>query len=409
MRPINYTDPVIKSLITEVEYGLEKESLRVNPDGRLAQTKHYFDDPCHISRDFCENQPEFITDVFTDAEILIAQMGSLHESANQRLRERGELLWSFSNPPLVESESEIREAELDAAKSAYRHYLAGKYGKAKMLFCGIHLNLSFPENVLDVLFERSGEGCRKTFVSQLYTSLAQKFVKYGWLIVYFTAASPVADRIFLKMIGAEKRRFASYRCGELGYWNFFTPIIDFSTVEGYVKSINAYISDGKLISPSELYYPVRLKSGADKGLEKLTEDGITHIELRMLDLNPLSEVGIFSEDIEFIHVLALYLLSLEDDNLSEEEQIEAINNVKTAALYDDEAAKIGDLSLREAALGELGKIIAFTEKYFPEYTHLVRCQLDKVENHKRYAEIIYGEYSENYIEKGIELAKKYRG
>ncbi|MBQ9600041.1 MAG: glutathione synthase, partial [Clostridia bacterium] len=43
-------------------YGLERETLRVGEDGKLAQTAHPFDDK-RLDRDFCENQLEIITPV----------------------------------------------------------------------------------------------------------------------------------------------------------------------------------------------------------------------------------------------------------------------------------------------------------------------------------------------------------
>ena len=46
------------------EFGIERESLRVNADGTLAQTPHPFVGNAHIDRDFCENQVEIIGSVF---------------------------------------------------------------------------------------------------------------------------------------------------------------------------------------------------------------------------------------------------------------------------------------------------------------------------------------------------------
>ncbi len=54
----------IRNLLKKAEFGIERESLRVNSDGTLAQSKHPFVDDPHIDRDFCENQIEIIGDVF---------------------------------------------------------------------------------------------------------------------------------------------------------------------------------------------------------------------------------------------------------------------------------------------------------------------------------------------------------
>lgn len=58
----------IKEYLKQAEFGIEREGLRVSGDGRLAQTPHPFDSDKNIDRDFCENQTELISDVFTDPE-----------------------------------------------------------------------------------------------------------------------------------------------------------------------------------------------------------------------------------------------------------------------------------------------------------------------------------------------------
>ena len=101
---------VILQFIRKGFYGLEKESLRVTPDGFLADTAHPFGNNPNIERDFCENQTELITDVWDCAEFAWEQLKKLQEQVVGILqtRETGEeLLWPFSNPPYVRSESEI--------------------------------------------------------------------------------------------------------------------------------------------------------------------------------------------------------------------------------------------------------------------------------------------------------------
>ena len=58
----------IKKCLKQAEFGIERESLRINIDGRLAQSPHPFQDNKNIDRDFCENQTELISDVFTEPE-----------------------------------------------------------------------------------------------------------------------------------------------------------------------------------------------------------------------------------------------------------------------------------------------------------------------------------------------------
>ena len=66
----DFENAIIKEYIKQAEFGIERESLRVNTDGRLAQTPHPFERHKNIDRDFCENQIEIIGDVFTNPKQL---------------------------------------------------------------------------------------------------------------------------------------------------------------------------------------------------------------------------------------------------------------------------------------------------------------------------------------------------
>lgn len=67
-----------------------------------------------------------------------------------------------------------------------------------------------------------------------------------------------------------------------------------------------YIRTGELREIRELYYPVRLKPKGENSLANLKQ-GVDHIELRMLDLNPFSPVGISKEDLDFLQLFLFYL------------------------------------------------------------------------------------------------------
>ena len=90
---------------------------------------------------------------------------------------------------------------------------------------------------------------------------------------------------------------ASQRCAVTGYWNAFTPVFDYKTLEGYIAGIEYFVSKGLLAAPSELYFPVRLKPRGLNTLDNLRTLGASHIELRMFDLNPLDPVGLELRDI----------------------------------------------------------------------------------------------------------------
>ena len=418
----NFSNQNIRNNIYKGRFGIEKESLRVNKDGFLSHTAHPFGNNPHIDRDFCENQIEIVTDVCDNTSSVFNQLSELHNTVVQKLKslETGsEILWLFSNPPYVKGESDIPIANFKGSlrgKEIYRKYLAEKYGKKKMLFSGIHFNFSFDDELIEYSFKDSKAKSFVEYKNKLYIELAKKMTKYSWLIVYLTAASPIMDGSFFddSAIGKDVvTPFSSARCSEIGYWNEFIPILNYENLKGYVDSIQHYTDDGLLKSASELYYPIRLKPQGANSIENLKKTGVNHIELRMLDLNPLSPVGIFKEDMDFLHMLIIYLTSLDDENFSKSEQISAVKNVKQAAKYDDENTFISldgeKTSLKSAALNVLCKMQAFFQKYEQNNAlNIINYQKNKIiDKSKRYVEIIRKDYSENYVKNGLRLSLKY--
>ncbi len=397
---LDLNDPHINRLAKTAEFGIERESLRVTSDGRLAQTNHPFVGKPYITRDFCENQVEMIGDVFTDPDEMNRQLDSLLDEIDAELIKNNELLWAFSNPPKFSSEDEIPVAEfhgIQRGKSEYRLYLAEKYGKTKMLFSGIHLNVSFTESLLQAAFEESGAAVYIEFKNDFYLRLAKRLTQYAWLAVFLTAASPVADA----SLGIKSNIYSSIRCSKYGYWNDFTPVLDYSDLKKYIGSIARYIVSGDLKAASELYYPVRLKPRGANSLESLLQNGVNHLELRVIDVNPLTRTGIFTEDIRFIHLLLLWLCSLSDFDFDEEAQKKAIADVKAAAVF-------GNSEIKLRAKETLEEIKSFTEQYFPDFLPSVSYQINKLTGGNSYAEIVSRDFTDYYMAKGLELARAYQ-
>ena len=415
----NFTNPRIREYMYSGGFGLERETLRVNTEGRLAQTSHPFGDDEHISRDFCENQVEIITPPTDSAASVTQSLGMLHRqvaSTLLSLPDGREYLWPFSNPPRISGEDEIPVAQfrgVQSAKTSYRQYLAHKYGKRKMLFCGIHCNFSFHDSLLKAGFEQSRTEDFRTYKNGVYLTLARMLAEYGWLIVYLTAASSVSDPSLFDD-GSDGGRYSSPRCGERGYWNDFVPVLRYDNLNDYTDSIWQFIRDGKIVSPSELYYPIRLKPKGENRLDHLRSSGVNHIELRMLDVNPLTPVGIFDEDIAFIQLLILYLMSLEKSDFDETAQTAAVSNFKNAALYDDESVFIdfggSSQPIRDAASDILRKMRTFFLSLDApeEVSVLLDYQENKLRSpQNRYAVKIRETFGGDYTAKGLELAARY--
>lgn len=418
----DFRNPKMIEKMYEAFFGLEKESLRIDENGFLINTKHPFANNSNIDRDFCENQTEFITDVFKTPFEVCKCLKELHTYAHKILRKMKsgtEYFWCFSNPPCIKDESDIPVASYCGnlkGKEIYRKYLAEKYGKMKMLYSGVHFNFNFSDSLLYANFDENKYNSFAEYKNSIYLELAKKITQYSWLIVYLTAASPIADGSFLKNGAAGKSiltKYSSLRCSEIGYWNDFIPILDYKDLKSYVTGIQKYIESGMLKSLSELYYPVRLKPIGKNTLENILANGVNHIELRMIDLNPLSATGVVQKDIEFLHLLLIYLMSLKDDTFEQEQQITSISNSKKAALYDDENVYITinnkEIQIKVAAKQILNDMEDFFETYPKIYTSdVLSYQKSKIENpDNRYAKIIADKFGNDYVKSGIELAKNY--
>lgn len=377
-------------------FGLERETLRVTADGRLARTPHPFDDP-HLDRDFCENQLEIITPVGQSVKQVLDELERLSEYAEGQLDSRGELLWFNSNPPRFDSEEEINIAHFSADKqykNDYRRKLCKRYGKRLMLYSGIHFNFSFSESFLRSLCGENGS--LRAFKDSVYLRLFKYASRYSWLLVLLTAASPLYD---LSLEGEKGGTgfdgYASRRSGEKGYWNSFVPALDYSSLESYAESVKSYIQSGELFSAGELYLPVRIKSVGENSLDALVNNGVDHIELRMFDLNPLAPQGIFAEDLEFAHYFLMYLFSLPDFEFTPELQAQAIANHKAAAGFYLDNIKIGGYPARQAANGLLDDMEIFFEDH-PEVLENISLQRAKLAGGERYSDKLFRELNDDF-------------
>ncbi|MEE3467739.1 MAG: hypothetical protein VZQ83_04805 [Eubacterium sp.] len=413
---LHMEDRTVRELFDKGGIGLERESLRITPDGHMAQTSDPFSDEEYIVRDFCENQTEINTPVCSSVSEVMEELATYHKKIIERLRSLSEpeFLWPFSNPPYIVNEDDIPIAKYQGSqhyKQEYREYLSDRYGRYKMTFSGIHFNYSFGEALLRHNHNYY-EGMRyEAYRDTFYLELAAKAQAYNWLVVALTAASPLLDSSYVEkgVYGRDVfNGMGSTRCSELGYWNYFTPILDYSQISNYAESILSYIERGLIRSAAELYFPVRLKSFHEYSPCSLCENGVSHLELRMIDLNPLTPYGIDERDVRFIQLYLIWLASLPAVPMKANEQVMAIQNTKNAARYDLKTINIlmtDGRSLRAADAAEeiLRGMMAFYERFGDdEINSVLAYQLEKtIIPETRYAWRIRDEYGNGFVENGL--------
>lgn len=414
-------------------FGLEKENVRVDGNGKLAMTPHpeafgkRRDHP-YIKTDFSESQVEMVTPVYETIEETYHFLEALHDIVTLELKD--EWLWPGSNPPALPSEEDIPIARMDDQnEDDYRKQLGQKYGRKKQLLSGIHFNFSFREDFLSQIYKIQASGTYESyrhFKDELYLKVARNLLKNRWLLIYLTGASPVFDISYLERCVAwgqpvhpESRTFPhmnSLRNSICGYRNERHLGVSYRTIQDYVRDLRQYIDSGRLISAKEYYSPVRLKgkSGVDH-LQSLLDEGIAYMELRMIDLNPLFKNGISLQILQFIHLFIVYSLFQKDETYDSQEQLlgnELADRLLLEGLQAPLTAEGGDTTLQlqaESILNDMMEMIDVLkpgEQSLPQLIHEALAMVQSPE--LSYASIIKSEImNTSYLSFHLERAKQY--
>ena len=299
------------SPILQANFGIERESLRVDRQGKLAHTPH---PSClgarsfhpYIQTDFCEFQMELITPVAKSTTEARRFLGAITDVAGRSIS-KDELLWPLSMPPRINAQ-EIQVAQLENEfERYYRNYLAEKYGTKLQAISGIHYNMELGKDLVEALFQESDQIDIIAFKNALYLKLAQNYLRYRWVITYLFGAAPIAEQGFFDQEVPEPVR--SFRNSDHGYVNKEEIQVSFDNLEDYVSDIETYIANGDLIAEKEFYSAVRFRG--QKANRSFLDKGITYLEFRNFDLNPFERIGISQTTMDTVHLLILAFLWLD--------------------------------------------------------------------------------------------------
>ena len=334
-----------------IRRGIEKEGLRVRPDGALALTPHpdalgsALTHP-RITTDFSESQLELITGVHTSVDACLTELRQIHQFVYRNIGD--EVMWCASMPCTLPSEDKIPvgrygSSNVGQAKSIYRIGLGHRYGRQMQAISGLHYNFSLPQTVWPL------PGLRDS--NDAYFALIRNFRRHSWLLLYLFGASPAVGASFV-----EGRRHAlkqlspatlylphasALRMGRLGYLSEAQDslAVSYNNLESYTASLydaltQAYppyeaigIHDGgsggapvdhyrqlatSLLQIENEFYstirPKRIIYPGERSLHALRERGVEYIEVRAMDLDPFSPVGITADTMRFLDVFLLHCL-----------------------------------------------------------------------------------------------------
>ena len=330
----------IRSSICDGLFGIEKENVRVDKNGRMATTPHpgilgdKFKHP-YITTDFSESQVEMITPPLDSVDKVHGFLETLHDVVTQNIGD--ELLWPQSLPPLLPDEEDIPIAQFGdggVSKEKYREVLAKRYGRERQMLTGIHYNFSLSDRLERKLIKICcPDGNTESFREELYLKMLRNFMRYRWFLVWLFGSSPVSDPSFkMKYLKTgEKKQVVcghavSIRTSSGGYRNEEEYFVDFNSLNAFNESISKLVNGGQLTTHDELYLPIRLKfDEAEK---------ISHVEVRLLDLDPYEKAGISKDTLHMVHLFMLYCLFQNEPDVYDEKQQEiAANNQDLVACY----------------------------------------------------------------------------
>ena len=343
--------------------GIEKESLRVNPDGKLAFTPHpaALGAPLthpRITTDFSEAQLELVSGVHTSVPAMLHELGQIHQVVYHELQALGEeMLWVSSMPCVLPVDETIPigvygSSNHGRVKSVYRMGLGHRYGRRMQTISGIHYNWSLPGLSNDDYF-----------------ALIRNFRRRAFVLLYLFGASPAVCGTFVAgrehaLMPLEGKGGAMYlpwatslRMGRLGYQSQAQAslAVSYNGLESYAASLEEaltqpyppyeaigirnlgdeynQLSTTLLQIENEFYgtiRPKRVVRPGERPLHALRERGVEYVEVRLMDLDPFEPLGIGAATARFLDLFLLACL-LEDSPPDTPQEIAAIERNQQAA------------------------------------------------------------------------------
>ncbi|MEX2496465.1 MAG: glutamate--cysteine ligase [Woeseia sp.] len=387
--------------------GIEKESLRVRPDGMLADSPH----PAalgsaltnrYITTDFSEALLEFVTPAFSHTWEVLRFLCDVHEFTYDRLND--ELLWVTSMPCRLPEEQRIPLAQYGRSnvgrmKTIYRRGLGYRYGRSMQTIAGVHFNYSLPDRFWPLYRQHESRSMPlDEFRSSSYLGLVRNFRRFGWLVLYLFGASPALCKSFAGNTGGNMAKFdaetlyepfaTSLRMSDIGYSNRTQSKINISldsldryiadlveaiaTPEPHYQNIGVkpqgkddegdyrQLSVNRLQIENEYYSPIRPKRVAYSGerpTAALQRGGVEYVEIRSLDLGIFDPVGINQNVMRFMEAFLVFCLLSESPPLDDAGWDEAAANQLNTARRGRDPALMLSRNGKNVSLANWGREI----------------------------------------------------
>ncbi|NGP52608.1 glutamate--cysteine ligase [Thioalkalivibrio sp. XN8] len=381
--------------------GVEKESLRVTPEGRIARTPH----PAAlgaavahpwITTDYSEALLEFVTPPLDTNWATLQFLCDIHQFVYPRLPDN-EALWPTSMPCAVGGDESVPVAEYGSSnvgrmKHIYRLGLGYRYGRVMQTIAGVHFNYSLPEAFWSALGESEGrDSADRNFRDEMYFGLLRNFRRYGWIVMYLFGASPAVCKSFLGGRDPGLPSFdratwygpyaTSLRMSDLGYRNTNQAGIQLSmnSLEEYIDGLEHAIrspwppyekigvapggqwrqlSTSALQIENEYYGYIRPKQPIRPGERPtlaLRRAGVAYAEVRALDVSPYDPAGVSQNELRFLEALLVFCMLHDSPPLGAEEVAQLDANHARVAVSGRDPALVLDIAGQHRPLAAWGR------------------------------------------------------
>ena len=353
--------------------GLEKETLRVNPQGSISQTQHpeqlgsALTNP-YITTDYSEALLELVTPPCESVKAAMAFLSDTQKFVFTKLDD--EMLWATSMPCVVAGETSIPIAQYGLShagmmKTVYRKGLGYRFGRVMQVIAGVHFNYSLPKEFWQAYQTiEQDDSVLQSFIDEQYFGILRNLQRMGWLMPYLFGASPAVCKSFLGGAETSLQDFdentyygeyaTSLRMGDIGYQNNKeneTGIkANYDNLKEYTDSLRAAIStacpeyekigvevngeyrqlNANILQIENEYYstvrPKQVPQGNEKPSTALTHRGVEYIELRSLDVNAFEPLGVSETQLHFLEAFVLFCLLTESPLIDDQERSEIDEN-----------------------------------------------------------------------------------
>lgn len=294
--------------------GIEREGLRTNESGELSDRPHLKvfgnrNTNAFVTTDFGAAQLELRTTPCPTTKECYEKLLNVTNVVLEELRKEGEYLWPYSMPCILPDIENFNFGEYgdNVKEHEYEMYLYKKYGYEMYCMSGVHLNFSINEKYYKELRKLNQELPEK--LEDGYFKIIRNYLKRLWMLIALFGATP-------KQYKKDYEANCSIRnSNKQGFKNIHLAEVNYDNKEKHIASLRKNIKEGNIISISELYTPIRIKGKWKYDVDDLANNPISHIEVRVLDLNPFDKTSVTLEEIDFIVAFLFHcLLSKEDEN-----------------------------------------------------------------------------------------------